>query len=28
MLALYFIGVFVAFLVHPTRRKKKEEISS
>ncbi len=24
MLVLYFIGVFVAFLVHPTRRKKKE----
>jgi sec-independent protein translocase protein TatC len=24
MLALYFIGVFVAFLVHPARRKKKE----
>lgn len=24
MLALYFIGVFVAFLVHPTRRKNKE----
>jgi sec-independent protein translocase protein TatC len=24
MLALYFIGVGVAFLVHPTRRKKKE----
>jgi sec-independent protein translocase protein TatC len=24
MLGLYFIGVLVAFLVHPTRRKKKE----
>jgi len=24
MLALYFVGVVVAFLVHPTRRKKKE----
>jgi len=24
MLALYFIGVFVAFLVHPSRRNKKE----
>jgi sec-independent protein translocase protein TatC len=24
MLVLYFIGVLVAFLVHPTRRKKKE----
>jgi sec-independent protein translocase protein TatC len=24
MLALYFIGVFVAFLVHPARRKNKE----
>jgi sec-independent protein translocase protein TatC len=24
MLALYFVGVFVAFLVHPARRKNKE----